>query len=293
MEQRPGQSGDLPQRVVHWQDAEPIVTILSRFTAPLLLALAMFACPLSQASTQPAHTLVFAFSELEPWKTMNGDQFGGAYTEIVRELARRADMPLKIVPCPLPRCLVMLEQGSADIAIGIAESRERGRFLHFLKTAYRTRGSDKVFYVRKGMGQAIRSYDDLKPLRIGVKQGASAFARFEADTTLNKIAARDVATNFRKLALGRIDALVVAEDQGEAILSQLKLREQLEKASYRFVDTVAPRAVSVSKKTVNEAQRQVLESAMADMVKDGTLTKLFRRHYYDVYQIPPNSVPGL
>ncbi len=270
-----------------------IVTRPTRLTALLILAASLFACPFIHAAPQPANTLVFAFSELEPWKTANGTLFGGAYTEIVRELATRTGMQLKIVPCPLSRCLVLLEQGGADIAIGIQESPERRRYLHFLKTAYRTRGSDKVFYVRKGAGPVIRSYEDLKPLRIGVKQGATAFPRFDADATLNKIAARDAATNFRKLALGRLDALVVAEDQGEVILSQLKLREQLEKASYRFADTIAPRSVSVSKKAVGEAQLQALENAMAEMVKDGTLAKLYRRHYYDVYQIPPNAVPGL
>src|ERR1700752_1750716 len=133
MEQRPRQSGYLPQRVVHLGDGEPIVTILTRLTAPAVLAAALCACPPSFAANPSAPTLVFAFSELEPWKTMNGAQYGGASTEIVRELAQRADMQLKIVPCPLPRCLVMLEQGSADIAIGIQESRERGRYLHFLK----------------------------------------------------------------------------------------------------------------------------------------------------------------
>ncbi len=268
------------------------MTILNRLSILTILTAAL-CCGQTHGATPAAPPLVFAFSQLEPFKTTDGVHYGGAYTEIVRELVRRAGYQLQILACPLKRCLLMLEQGDADIIIGIQESPERARYLHYLKTAYRKRGSDKVFYVRKGKGQAIRSYEDLRPLRIGVKHGAANFARFEADTGLIKVAARDVATNFRKLALDRVDAVIVAEDQGEAILSQLKLRGQLEKTAYRYVDTAAHRAIGVGKNSVNATTIKALEAAMADMVRDGTVTELFRRHYFETYQIPANSVPGL
>ncbi len=237
--------------------------------------------------------LVFAFSELEPWKTSDGTRYSGAYTEIMRELAKRMQLELKIVPCPLKRCLVMLEHGEADITIGVQDSAERKQFLHFLRTAYRKQGSDKVFYVRKGMGAQIRDYADLRPLRIGVKLGAANFARFESDTALTKIEARDVNTNFKKLVLGRLDAVIVSEDQGEAILSQMGLRDQLEKATYRYANDESPRAIGISKKSAHAGKLPAFETAMAGMVKDGTVTALFRRYYFDAYQIPLNSVPGL
>ncbi|MES2296133.1 MAG: transporter substrate-binding domain-containing protein [Pseudomonadota bacterium] len=246
------------------------------------------------APARAAQELVFAFSELEPWKTVDAaNNYGGAYTEIVRELARRLNLPLKIVPCPLKRCLVMLEHGEADIVIGIQDSGERAQYIQFLHTPYRERGSDKVFYVRKGMAARIQKFEDLRTLRVGVKNGAMNFARFEEANELLKVGARDINTNFRKLVLGRLDTVIASEDQGEAILSQMHLREQVEKAIYRSSETAVPRAIGISKKSAHLADIKRFEAAMGDMTKDGTLQKIYRRHYFEAYQIPLNSVPGL
>jgi polar amino acid transport system substrate-binding protein len=255
----------------------------------------MLQCALALAATPAlaAEPLTLAFSELEPWKTTDGTNYGGAYTEIVREMARRIGAPLNIVACPLKRCLVMLEHGEADIIIGIQASPERSEYIHFLRTPYRQRASDKVFYVRKGKGDSIRSYEDLRSLRVGIKSGAMNFPRFSEDPDVKKSEAKDLATNFKKLMLGRLDAVIASEDQGEAAISQLHLRDQVEQARFRNPDPTGPRSIGLSKKSPFAKRTEAFETAMTEMVKDGTLTKLFRRYYFDAYQIPPHSLSGL
>jgi len=253
--------------------------------AALLLA-TVLALPWPALAARP---LVLAFDELPPWKTVQGDIYGGAYTEIVRELARRVGLPLEVVNCPLKRCLSMLEQGSADIAIGYKASGARHHFLHFLATPYRTRSADKVFYVLRERGALIRQYQDLNRLRIGVKLGADYFARFDADAALNKDAARDQQVNFRKLALGRLDAVLIPEDQGEAMLARMDLRGVLAKAPFRHGDPT-PRAVALSRKSAHAARLADFEQAMAAMVRDGTLERIYRRDYFDALRIAPDAV---
>ncbi len=233
--------------------------------------------------------LVLAFDELPPWKVQMGGRFGGAYTEIVRELARRVDLPLRIVNCPLKRCLFMLEEGSADIAIGFKDTHERRRYLHFLATPYRQRSADKVFYVRKDKGVRITRYDDLAGLRVGVKLGASYFKRFDEDTTLNKAQARDMEANFRKLAYDRLDAVLIPEDQGEAMLARLGLGKLLVKAAWRHADPT-PRSISVGKKSRHAHRIAAFEKAMAAIARDGTLEKLYRRHYFDDLHVAYDAV---
>lgn len=242
------------------------------------------------ASCNPAPPpLVLAFSELEPWKTTDGKQYGGAYTEIVRELGKRSGLKVEILPCPLQRCMLLLREGRADITIGVQASPERKQFLHFLPTPYRKHSSDKVFYVSKGRATSIRHYQDLAPLRIGVKIGAGYFERFDRDISLKKDAIVNNKGNFKKLLLGRVDAVVIAEDQGEAIISALGIRDQVEKALYREPDP-GPRAIAIAQKSVHAARVAELEAAMNSMVKDGTLKTLFQRHYFEAYGVPTASL---
>lgn len=257
---------------------------------PRLLRLHLFctACAVL-AGPVSARPLTLAFDPLPPWKTIEGGKHGGAYVEIARELARRVGLPLHPVNCPLKRCLQMLEEGSADLAIGFKDSPERRRYLHFLSTPYRTRSADRVFYVLKGQGVAIGSYDDLASLRIGVKLGAAYFERFDRDNALNKAAARDMEVNFRKLALGRLDTVLIPEDQGEAVINLLGMRTLVEKAIFRQPDR-SPRSVGISKKSTHAVLAGRLDQAMADMVRDGTLARLYRLHYYDALNIPADAI---
>lgn len=233
--------------------------------------------------------LVLALDALPPWKTYDGGQFGGAYTEIVRELARRTGQPLDIRNCPLPRCLHMLEHGEADIIIGIKDTQERKRYLHFLRTPYRKRSSDKVFYVAKGQGATLRSYADLASLRIGVTYGAHYFDRFDRDMSLTRDVVPYNDASFRKLALGRIDAVLIPEDQGEAQVARLNLHAVVEKARYREADPT-PRSIAIARNSPHAANVAAFEKAMAAMVKDGTLAALIQRHYYDSYHVPAGAV---
>jgi polar amino acid transport system substrate-binding protein len=252
----------------------------------LATSLVVLGAPLPAQAQAP---LVLAFDDLLPWKTHSGELYGGAYTEIVRELAQRVGLPLLIKPCPLKRCLTMLQHGDADIIIGVKDTPERQRYLQFLHTPYRTSSADKVFFVLKENGARITHYDDLRPLRIGVKLGADYFTRFDQDMALKKDTSKDMDVNFRKLAMGRIDAVIAAEDQGEAMLAQLKLGDRISKAPWRVADPSA-RSIAISRHSKHIASLAAFEKAMAAMAKDGTLAALYRRHYYEAYHVPLDSV---
>jgi polar amino acid transport system substrate-binding protein len=241
------------------------------------------------AAAEPVRPLVLAFDVMLPWKSLVDGVYGGAYTEIARELARRAGQPLEIRECPLKRCLFMLERGDADIIIGLRNTPERQRYLQFLRTPYRDRSSDKVFYVQEGRSASIRGYADLAPLRIGTKLGAEYLPRFDQDASLNKDAVKDMEINFRKLAMGRLDAVLIPEDQGEALLARLQLEGHIDKAAYRIPDP-SPRAVAVARNSAAMANIAALERAMSEMARDGTLAAIYKRYYYDAYQVAPTRV---
>jgi polar amino acid transport system substrate-binding protein len=265
--------------------------------SPLTLPAPPLRCLLTAAvlaltvTTAWAHApaLRFAFSELEPWKTRQGGEFGGAYTEIVRELARRLGRPLQIIDCPLKRCLKMLEVGEADIVIGVQQSPERLRYLQYLATPYRRTSTDRVFLLRSGDTRRVARYEDLLGLRIGVKQGSEYFDRFDEDPQLIKDAALTAEASLRKLMLGRVDTVVLPEDQALALLAQLGLRRSVDIAPLRVPDAT-PRSIAISRASPLLAQQPQLEQAMREMREDGTLAALFNRHYYQRYRVARHSV---
>lgn len=199
-----------------------------RFLRRLLIAALLLVAGSAWAQPGPA-PLRFAFSELDPWKVKQGNEYGGAYTEIVRELARRLNRPLQIIDCPLKRCLKLLEAGEADIAIGVQQSPERLRYLQYLTTPYRRISSDRIFIVKVG-GHRIARYEDLLHLRIAVKQGSEYFDRFDEDAHLTKDPSPTNESSLRKLLLSRVDAMVLPEDQALPLLEQMGVRHDVELA---------------------------------------------------------------
>jgi polar amino acid transport system substrate-binding protein len=232
---------------------------------------------LCMAPAAAAAPLLLAVDELPPWTTFEDGRVGGIYTDIVRELGRRLGLEVEAVRCPPKRCLFMLEQGKADLGIGFKSTLSRRRYLHFLATPYRARVADKVFYVMHEQGIEVRSYADLAPLRIGVKLGVEYVEQFDRDHSLAKAAVQNTEANFRKLALGRIDTVIVPEDQGDAMVDKLGLRQRVGKAAFRLPDP-SSRAVSVALQSPLAARIDELELAMAEMVRDGTLDALCRRN---------------
>lgn len=231
-----------------------------------------------------APLLRLAFSELAPWKTLHGGTHTGAYTEIVGELARRTGHRLEFIDCPLKRCLKLLEAGDADAVIGVQQSPDRLRYLAYLNTPYRRTSSDRVFLVRRGESQRIARYEDLRELRIAVKSGSEYFDRFDEDSSLTKDASPSNQTSLRKLILNRVDAVVMPEDQALALIADMELQAKVEVAAWRVPDPT-PRSIAISRQSALIKQLPDLERTMREMREDGSLARIYSRHYYQRYRV--------
>ncbi len=269
----------------------------SRLGLGIALALSLSGSPSAIAGSTSAAAadsppLVFAFSELAPWKIKEGpgrSEYGGVHPAILRELARRVGRSLAIVDCPYKRCLLMMETGQADIIIGVIQTPEREAYIKFLSTPHRSHSSDRVFYVRAGDASRIKKYSDLYSLNIGIANGSAQFRQFDEDTRLHKETAPDNVANFHKLLLHRVDAVVLAEDQAAALRSEMHLQSQLEPALLHIPDH-GTRSVGVSRRSKAMALLPELEKAMRDMRSDGTLAALYDQYYFKRYGLSRRQI---
>ncbi|MBF0280385.1 MAG: transporter substrate-binding domain-containing protein [SAR324 cluster bacterium] len=207
----------------------------------------------------------------------------GAYTEIVREIARALDMDLVIRKCPLARCLIFMKEGTADIMMGLRKSKERESFMNYLTTPYRE-GGRTVFYISNKKSFDIEKYEDLSKLSIGVKKGAVNFSKFDKDTELNKNFVTTNEQNFKMLVLGRVDTVVASETLGDGVVYDLGYQQEVRKAKFSPNKKVFA-FIPISKKSHLVSKTARLEDAMTQMIKNGTLKKIYLEHYYQAYNL--------
>lgn len=241
---------------------------------PRLLAalLILNFCGAGQAA-EPA-TLVFAFNTAEPYKTLDAHgQPAGAYVELIKELASRSKLKLQIERCPLQRCLALLESGKADIAIGIKGSGERDSYLNFIDPPFAP-ASKVILLQRHDDPRQIRSYADLRPLRIGVVEGVKYFPQFDEDSSLQRDAALNVDSALRKLQARRFDVLIINERQARGELLASRQPGHYRRALWQ-IQVGEPRRIALSRQSPAARQfRQQLSGKLQTMLDDGSISRL-------------------
>ena len=225
----------------------------------------------AQASDPPVRQapITLAMTHLPPYRIMEDGQASGILIQAMTRIL--APMNLKIIPveAPFKRCLLMLKEGRADIYIGLFRTPEREAYLHYIEPPFQTK-TVKVFYMRKGEGHKIRSYEDLYTLEnpVGIRAGFKNFPRFDADDRIKKEGVSTDEQNLVKLSLGRINAFLHTEEVGDYLIETLGYAGLFEKAPYR-PDLHNPAYVVISKKSRFTARAGEFEDAVRAFVLEG------------------------
>ncbi|MEO3962088.1 substrate-binding periplasmic protein [Chromobacterium piscinae] len=232
------------------------------------LIVLLLCCLAFEPALADARELVLAYNVFEPWKKLDArGEPAGPYTEIVRELARRLGLPLSFLHCPLSRCLAAMQQGRADLMIGVRPTLERSRYLDFLMPPFAT-SNHLVFYQRSGDPRALARYDDLLPL-----EGVSYEAGFDHDARIRREASPGMESGFRKLAAGRVDALIVNASQGAALAARPEFAGRVKRAALTLDDR-HPNRLALALRSPLHPRKADLEQALRGMVADGTVARI-------------------
>ncbi len=241
----------------------------------MLVCLLVVGLALSPAArSQP--TIVVAFSEFPPYKVLEEGQVGGIDVDILREIAARMGRTLTFKQGTFEDCLEMMAQGNADVMSSLLRRPEREAYLLYVQPRYRPR-SEKVFFVRPPDRDTLRSYDDLKTLRIGVKTRASYGPMFDNDEGLNKIPADSVKINISKLVAGQIDTFLTTDLEGEYWIRKLGLEDRIAKAPFKFthLDEIY---MAISRKSAFAGQAEAFSAVLNTLVKTGVIQKIESRY---------------
>jgi polar amino acid transport system substrate-binding protein len=240
----------------------------------ILLCVFMFVF-MSNLSFAEKKELVVPISEFSPWKMINGNRFHGIDVDILHKMAERLDIKLRFIKCPFARCLEHMKEGKADFMSSLLKRPEREVFIRYLEPPYYN--DRKVFYVLKGKSQILKRYEDLYDIRVGVKRKVKYFPRFDKDTKINKKDVTDVIQNIEKLALGRIDALINSETQGDYLVAISGFKDKFEKAQVIFKG-YDPVHFGISKRSKFFSQAADFEKVLAQMIEEGQIDTI-KRHF--------------
>lgn len=194
----------------------------------------------------------------------------------VAQLRQVLPANVKLIPQAYPwkRVLLAAEQGQLDLILPLRINAERARYLRF--SQYPAFENPIVVFVRQAKPIRYQSWESLKPYRGGISLGdvfGDGFDDYLA-ANLTVEVAPDMESNFKKLALGRIDYFITGRYVGMAYLKKQHLNAKI---------TDLPIPVSVSKIHFGYGSRvpasliEDIDRSLKKMADSGASTALLKK----------------
>lgn len=197
--------------------------------------------------------------------------------DILHAVARRLKLKLILRDAPFKRRLLMMKNGDIDLMVGILKRPDREVFIRYIEPAYRQR-SDAIFFVSGKNAGRIHRYEDLYGLKIGITTGSRYFRRFDDDKALIKDPVHEAEANFKKLLLGRIDAMITTEGAGIDLGYKLGISDKLSLEPFRF-NREKKVYVGFSKNANLVDRIPNIEETIRAMIQSGEIGQVYRNYY--------------
>jgi polar amino acid transport system substrate-binding protein len=221
---------------------------------------------------------VVVSTESPPYRMFAGGPPRGVFIDILEAVLRRANLTSRYHVLPFKRCLAELKSGNADLFIGLFYRPEREAFVIYLKPTIAPYVT-KVFYLNKDRARHIQKWEDLYGLRIGIRAGYKHHPDFDTDPRIQKFEVTTDEQNFHKLAVNRIDAVLITEETGVYLIDKLGYTGRFAPAPLRL-ERDNPAYIVMSRKSRLKPHIAALETAIAAIVDNGTLEAIRQQYLW-------------
>ena len=235
-----------------------------------LLAILLLSCSVLSARAQ---TLIAIDNANPPFMYQQDGQPRGLYPLLLQAVFARLGEPLAIQAMPWKRALLRGAAGELGIG-GIYKNAERFRVFDYSAPIFEER---LLLYVHREKPLPFRSIEDLHGKRIGVIRGWSYTEEFDQAARTGQIDAQEGSSdeaNLRKLASGRLDAVIAIELAGQRLLTHAGL-EQLEPLPQPL--SINPTYLVFARQAGQQELLQRFDRTLAEMRQDGSLQRLIEQ----------------
>lgn len=248
-----------------------------------LRCIALAALSLAAAGAQAACAKAYAvgISSLGYGAFLHDKQWQGVVPDLVQALELRSGCRLVLEARPRARVMLEFGRGELDIVTSALSTPERDQIGHYLPYAY----TELDLVVGASLRQQIRSAAEFMALEgptLGLVRGIFMGAGLEAWAgSLQAHKRVEWAADYENLATrlnaGRIQAAIIPS----AIHAKLFAEGQMQAGSY-VVDLPEAEPVPVGlylhRQTVTEADRQLLQQHLQQLVSEGQVEQIYTRY---------------
>ena len=217
-----------------------------------------------------------------PYKVESKGMLTGLDVELINAIFNEAELKPDYVKVPWKRTLLMVKDGSLDVATSALKTKEREVYAHF-SDSYRK--EEAILYVQSGKGSLwnIKKLEDIRHLefKLGITRGYSYGDKFDSLMKLpefrkNIEIVNVEIQNFRKLKTGRIDGLINEIFTTRPILEKYNLLDSIEP----YPLTVYSKNVHVmfSKASTNLGIVNRFNRALKKLTENGDLEAIEKRY---------------
>ncbi len=173
----------------------------------IAIFLALFLAPgMSLAEEMPVpdkQVIKLGYVDFPPYEFEHEGKPSGILVDIVNTIFQKADIPVELQLYPFKRAYNSAKVGEIDGLFNFYKTEERLEHFDYTEPVII---NPLVLFVRKDSNIDFNNLEDLKGLTIGTMHGYSYGTEFDESTLFFKDSTTSHSANFKKLALGRVDA---------------------------------------------------------------------------------------
>jgi len=208
-----------------------------------------------------------------PYIELVDGEYVGMHVNIINLLIKSLNKKIVFIACPFARCILLLQEGKADMIIGIKKTKAREQYLAYLPLPYDTQAFPLHFYLRQDSRTRISKYADLSKLNIGTIRGASYFDPFDNDSKLTKTAVNNYSQLIKMLLKGRIDTFLEREESVLPWVSKNIYENHIKLAKYQY-DKSVESYIAISRKSPLFFEWSDISAMQNKLKKSGEIDKL-------------------
>lgn len=233
-------------------------------------------CFLFFSTLNAKEEIIIPTDDWPPFRITQNNIYSGIDFDLWKELSKRLNLQTNFRYYPWARSLANMKNGAVDMMSGIAIKKERQEYIQYSSIPYYS--CSPVFYTQKGLGETIKTYDDLKKHLVGYVNNSIYFKKFDNDKTLKKRAVTSEEQLLKMLALKRMKIIIGTDCQADYEIKKSGFENLIEKTQYR-PNKKLDLYIGVSKKSEFINRMDEINKTLKDIIEEGKIKEFASKYY--------------